>query len=203
MNFNIQNIIKNKRGFSLLEILFTISIVVMAGFLVADFVIQGFQATLFGQEQNMATQNARKVSRLVVNELREATQSEGGDYSLDTVLPQTLIFYSDIDKDNSIEKVRYFLDGSILKRGVINPSSGLYPAEDEVITDEIEYMNNKLEPVFTYYNKNNVLIADPTTNKTSIRLIHISLKINVTPTQEPNDIYVDMDVQLRNLKDNL
>lgn len=203
MNFNIQNIIKNKRGFSLLEILFTISIVVMAGFLVADFVIQGFQATLFGQEQNMATQNARKVSRLVVNELREATQSEGGDYSLDTVLPQTLIFYSDIDKDNSIEKVRYFLDGSILKRGVINPSAGLYPAEDEVITDEIEYMNNKLEPVFTYYNKNNVLIADPTTNKTSIRLIHISLKINVTPTQEPNDIYVDMDVQLRNLKDNL
>ena len=36
-----------------------------------------------------------------------------------------------------------------------------------------------------------------------VRLINVILKINVTPLVAPNDYYVETDIQLRNLKDNL
>ena len=141
----------------------------------------------------------------MVNEIREGIRSEAGNYVIDTALQQTLTFYGDIDKDDNIEKISYFLENSILKRGVIKPSGDpvIYNSDDEVITEVAYYVNNQSEPVFTYYDRNNSLIADANSSKTRIKLINISLKINVTPTITPNDYYVEMDAQLRNLKDNL
>ena len=62
-----------------------------------------------------------------------------------------------------------------------------------------QYMNNQDEPVFIYYDNNRAETADID----SIRLINIQLRINVTPWRMPNDYYVETDVHLRNLKDNL
>lgn len=196
---------KKRSGFTLLETFVVLSIATALILLGAEFIISGYRANLFGREQDMAIQNARKVNKILVNELREAVQSERGDYILDLTEDNELSFYSDIDKDNSVEKIRYFLDGTILKRGVINPVGDPleYLSLNESVTDVAEFLNNQSEPVFTYYDTNNNLIADPTTNKTIIKLIHISLKINVTPAIAPNDYYVEMDSQLRNLKDNL
>jgi len=192
-------------GFTLLEVLVVLSISTALVMLVAEFIISGYRANLFGREQDLAIQNARKVNKILVNELREAIQSERGDYILDLTEDNQLSFYSDIDKDSNVEKVRYFLDGTVLKRGLINPTGDPleYLLENETISEIAEFLNNQSEPVFTYYDTSNNIIADPSTNKTSIRLVHISLKINVTPAIAPMDYYVEMDAQLRNLKDNL
>lgn len=200
-----KEIAKNNSGFTLLETLVVLSISTALIFLGADFMIGGYKSNLFGREQDMAIQNARKVNKILVNELREAIQSERGDYILDLTENDQISFYSDVDKDNNVEKIRYFLDGTVLKRGIINPAGDpvQYLPANENITNVAEFLNNQSEPIFTYYDTNNNLIADPTTNKTSVRLIHISLKINVTPAIAPNDYYVEMDSQLRNLKDNL
>lgn len=192
-------------GFTLLEIVVVLSISTALILLVAEFIISGYRANLFGKEQDLAIQNARKVNRILVNELREAIQSERGDYILDLTDNNQLSFYSDIDKDSNVEKVRYFLDGTTLKRGLINPTGDPleYLPENETVGEIAEFLNNQSEPVFTYYDTNNNIIVNPSASKTSIRLIHISLKINVTPTIAPMDYYVEMDAQLRNLKDNL
>ncbi len=196
---------KGGAGFTMMEVLLVLGISSMVIFVAAKFLIGGFTANLFGEEQELAIKNARKVAQKMVREVREVTNSERGDYMIDVVEDQTLSFYSDIDKDNSVEKIRYFLDGTVLKRGIINPTGNPveYLSGNEIVEELAEFMNNQGEPIFTYYDTDNNIIANPVTDKAYIRLIHISLKINVTPTVAPNDFYVEMDSHIRNLKDNL
>lgn len=207
MNNKSINQIKNltNPGFTMMEILLVLGISSMVILVASLFLVRGFKSNIFGEEQGLAVRNGRKVGEKMVQEIREATNSERGDYLIDKVQEQTLSFYSDIDKDDSVEKIRYFLDGNILKRGTINPTGDpvQYLDTNELIENLAEFMNNQSEPVFTYYDANNSLITDPLTNKSDIRLINISLKINVTPTVAPNDFYVEMESQIRNLKDNL
>ena len=193
-----------KSGFTLVEIVVVIMFLGFAVSLFANFVVQGYRANLFGKEQDLAVQNGRKAAEQISEEIREASQSDRGDYILDVVAEQNLSFYSNIDSDTDIEKVRYFLDNTIFKKGVIEPSGDpVSYTGTETITDVAQYMNNQAEAIFIYYNTDNNIIADPTTNKNDVRLIRISLKINVTPEIAPQDYYVEMDAQIRNLKDNL
>lgn len=193
-----------KQGFTLIEIIVVIMLLGLAVTLFTNFVVQGYKANLFGKEQDLAVQNGRKAAEEVAKEIREAVQSEKGDYILDIVEEQNLSFYSNIDNDADIEKVRYFLDNGIFKKGIIKPSGDpITYTGTESITDVSQYVNNQTEAIFTYYDTNNNIIADPTANKNDIRLIHISLKINVNPDITPQDYYVEMDAQIRNLKDNL
>ncbi len=196
---------QNNQGFTLMETMVYVLIFVLFIIVAANFVIFGFRSTNFGFEQDSAVQQARQVIKYFSKEVRDAYQAETGDYLLDVVNPQELSFYCDYDGDGRIEKIRYFLDNTVLKKGVIEPSGDPveYNASAETISEIARYINNQTEPIFTYYDTDNNLIADPPGHKTAIRLIHMSLKINVTPQRAPNDYYVEADVQIRNLKDNL
>lgn len=195
----------NLTGFSLIEIMVVMGISSVLIFMSADFIIQGFRSSAFIYEQNMAVQNARRAQDIMVKEIRKINRAENGEYLLDTVLPQTFTFYSDVDSDGLTEKVRYFLDNSNLKKGLTHATGSPigYPAENEKVSILSNYINNQTNPIFSYYDKNNLLIANPTSNKQGVRLIEISAKINVAPERAPKDFNVEADVQIRNLKDNL
>jgi prepilin-type N-terminal cleavage/methylation domain-containing protein len=211
-NFNrwslLSNGVKERNsltGFTLLEIIVVISIFLMLAIMSSDYIIQGFRTTAFGYEQDEAVQNGRKVINSLIKEIREAAQSDRGDYLLDAVEEQNFSFYSNIDSDNNTEKVRYFLDNGVLKRGVIEPAGDPldYLPADETVSEIAQYINNQAEPMFAYYDTNYNLIANPSANKHDIRLVKVFLKINVTPERAPNDYIIQMDIQIRNLKDNL
>lgn len=196
---------KKQNGFSLLEITVVMSIFIILFFVSSDFIIRGFKSILFGYEQDSAVQNAKRITNEIIGEVRESAQSDRGDYLLDTVEEQNFSFFSDIYSDEYIEKIRYFLDSDILKKGVIEPIGDPleYLDENEMISEIAEYINNQAEPIFTYYDTNNNLIANPLANKNSIRLIRVFIKINATPEIAPRDYVVETDIHLRNLKDNL
>ncbi len=192
------------KGFTLIEVLFVLSLIVILVYLGGVFIIQGFKTTTFSTDQETAINNARETTPQITKEIREASFSEKGDYLLDIVEPQQISFYSDIDNDGQTEKIRYFLDGTILKKGVIEPTGTPpdYPPSQEQISSVAKFINNQSNPIFTYYDKDNNQISDPQTNKGDIRLIHISLKINVNPNIAPQDYFLEMSAQIRNLKDN-
>ena len=197
---------KNKiAGFSLIEIMVVMGIFSIFIIMSADFIIQGFRSSAFIYEQDLAVQNARKAQDIMVKEIRKANRAENGEYLLDTVLPQTFTFYSDVDSDGLTEKIRYFLDNNNLKKGLIHATGSPigYPAENEAVSILSNYVNNQAKPIFLYYDKNNLPIANPTSDKQSIRLIEILAEINVTPATAPKNFNVEVNVQIRNLKDNL
>lgn len=190
---------KEKLGFTLIEILVAMSITVILMLVVNNFIITGFRTNTFNSEQETAIEHARDASNDMSHEIRGANSSEKGDYALSTVSANNFVFYNDVDKDNKREKVRYFLDGRYLKRVVTEPGTNNNYTGSGVTSTLANYMNNVTEPVFRYYDSDNV----ETSIVNNIRLIRLNLKINVTPTRAPADYYVQLDVELRNLKDDL
>lgn len=205
MPINIVKFKKDRGGFTLMEILVVLSIFIILIVMGTDLMIKGLVSSAFIYEQAEAVQNGRNAADSLVKEIRKANRAETGDYLLDTVMPQQLVLYSDINSDNFTEKVNYFLDNQTLKRGVIMATGTpiQYPAVNETITSLANYINNQTEAIFTYYDKNGQPIANPAANKQNIRLINLFIKINVAPDRAPQDFILNADVQIRNLKDNL
>lgn len=190
---------KNLTGFTLIEMLISMSIFILVIFLSSNFIIYGLRWTTFGSEQADAISTARRSMEVMVKDIRGANNSEQGDYPLSRIEKDDFIYYSDMDDDGKMEKIRYYLDGSELKKVVTEPG----PANDYSLpgaTSTIAYyVNNQEEPVFVYFDSNSA----QTTDIDSVRMIRIVLKINVTPERAPNDYYAETDVHLRNLKSNL
>ena len=104
--------------------------------------------------EQLSTQNeGRKVIQDFINELRSANYSSIGAYPLSTANTQEIIFYSNIDSDTYRERVRYFLSGAILKKGVIKPTGVplSYNPVNEVITDMVRDVANTSTQLFYYY----------------------------------------------------
>lgn len=199
------NDLKTESGFTLVEILVVMSIFVFLMVTSTDFIIKGIQSSTFGFEQDTAVSNARKSLDPLAKEIREATPAATGNYSFASTTDQSLSFYANVDSDVSAEKIRYYLVGSDLFRGVTKATGSplTYPVAEETSDKVVDYINNQTEPIFTYFDTNNNLIPNPIASTSAIRMIHIRLKINVTPAIAPGDYVVDTDVQIRNLKDNL
>lgn len=197
-----------KTGFSLVEtIIFTA--VALAIFLA----VFQFGSFIFsfnrGAEENLNAQaGARRVLRTMVRELRSASPSSLGAYPLLTVGTSTLIFFSNIDSDPLKERVRYFLSGSELRRGVIKPSGQplTYNTANEQISTLIRDINNGTRPIFEYFDNTYTGTSNPLVQPvqaTNVRLIKITLVIERNPARSTGPFITETKVFLRNLKDNL
>jgi len=200
----------DNHGVSLLEVIIYIALFCIVTLIIARFVTQGFKVYTFGQEQNDAIRFAQTGIKTMVKEIREARHGDDGAYPLELANDQELIFYSDIDQDDKTERVRYFLDGTNLKKSVINPSE-TYPINysgSETIITLSEYVRNNIDPIFYYYNGG--WPADTTDNPLpaparliETKLMTVYLKINIFSNRSPDDFELESSTQIRNLKTNL
>lgn len=104
------------RSFSLIEVIVTIFIFTLIIGAVSALIVVVYRTHNYTWEQSVAIEGARKGIETMVKEIREAKDGEDGSYPIGKAGDKELIFYSDIDKDDQIEKVRYFL-------GVVNSGS--------------------------------------------------------------------------------
>ncbi len=203
---------RERRGMTMLEVLVSMSIFVVASFIIYSFVAQGYRLQRFSFESERAIATTQRGLEIMVKEIREATNSAIGAYPIISGYASALSFYADFDRDHMIERVRYFLDGTTLKKGIIEPTGNPieYVPSSEIITTLSEYVRNAetATPLFTYYDGNwpgdtvNNPLPVPA-NVKKIRLIHILIRVNIIPNQAPSDFELQSDVQIRNLKDNL
>ncbi len=204
--------IKNtNKSFSLIETIITIFIFILSLALLTSFIINIYRAYGYNLEQIQAINEARRGIDTMVREIREARYGDDGSYPVVEAGDFQFIFYSDIDQNSVTERVRYFLDGSDFKKGVVEPSGDppQYVLADETVSVLSSSVRDPgLDPIFTYYNGdwptdtvNNPL---PTlTRLTETKLMHVYLKININPNRPPDDFELESDVQIRNLKTNL
>jgi prepilin-type N-terminal cleavage/methylation domain-containing protein len=196
----LRKIIKNNySGFTLVEILVTMSILSFVVFMSGDFVVNGFKSLRFGSEFDDAVVNGRRAVESISREIRGANNSDRGDYPIALAEGQDLIFYSDIDYDGDFDRIRYFINNRTLYKVVTQPGSARDYSGVGATTTIANYINNNGQEAFIYYDGS---VAE-TSDLDNIRLIRIHLLFNVTPGIAPDDILVETDVNLRNLKSNL
>jgi hypothetical protein len=198
------------KGMSLVEALVAIAIfgIAMEGF--ALLFVKSWQNNAFIFEEGVTIAAVSRGVSSVVDDLRKVRQSDAGDYPIKSGSDFDLVVFLDIDNDEAVEKVHYFLDGTDLKRGISDPITGTpttYPAgDDEVVVIAERIVNAASDPVFSYYNKdypgdtaNNPL--DTPVAIQDVRLIKVHLLMNIDPNKAPDNINIESFAELRNLND--
>lgn len=199
-----KNFLKN-RGFTLIELMATLSIFVILTLIASNFIIKGMQLKRNSSARISATEEAHKTIKNITKEIRNSTQSDRGEYNLSKTEAFEFSFYTFVSSGNQVEKIRYFLDGKDLVKGAIAPSGEHfeYLEENETLIVAARYINNAEEPIFTYFDGNNNLMENPAENISAVRMVGIFLKINPSFREKDKDFILNTSVQIRNLKDNL
>ncbi|MBU0612636.1 prepilin-type N-terminal cleavage/methylation domain-containing protein [Patescibacteria group bacterium] len=190
---------KSKPGFTLIEIIVVVGIMGVLTTIIYQFVLQGHDLFNQSRDQALAQDTLRKVMTSVAKELRAAQNADTGAYLLANAEEQSITFYSDVDGDDSRERLRYFLSGTNFQRGIIDP-----PSADEVIETVVENIRN-IDSIFTYFDENYTGIEDPLThpiNLAEVRLVHMKFDVDIDPNLPPDQISIETSIMIRNLKTN-
>lgn len=199
-----------KSGFTLIEVVISMAIlgIFVSGLAALDRLYTDSQSILSLSSQSFNEANVGVDA--MVREIRSATHSDTGSYPLELAEDQEIIFYSNIDDDPQVERVRYFLDGNQLNRGVVDPEGEppTYNPANERVNLIISYIQNQTNPIFYYYNGD---WPNDTTNNplptpaslTDTKLVRVVLTINPKPSRPESQYTMDSFAQIRSLKTNI
>lgn len=145
---------KHKSAFTLMELLISIGIFLLAVMGVTMMARLGFRYYNFILNQADIVSNIQKSINAMSKEIRELRQADSGAFAIEDASNNQFVFYSDIDSTAEVERVRFFRSGDCLKRGITEPT-GIPPRYD-VINEQIadiscNVTNTGAEPVFSYY----------------------------------------------------
>ncbi len=206
-NIFIKNYKKDK-GFTLLEMLISLAIFSIVVGLVGTLARDTFYFEKVFSGGLTSYDEARKILQPVSSEIRAASPSSLGSYPIETATATNFAFFTDNNNDGIKERIRYFLSGNTLTRGVINPTGNplQYLSGNEVLTEVAHGLVNNSTAIFTYYDSNYTGSSTPLTQPVSVLNIHlvkITLIIDADPNRPPASVTVTTQVNIRNLKDNL
>lgn len=188
-------------------------LVTMAIFLLIMGIVGKFAKDIFNYEDIFSSgltayDEARKVLQPIASEIRSASSSSLGSYPIETTGTNNFIFFTDINNDGLKERIRYYLSGTTLMRGVISPSGSplQYLSGNETTTEIVHGVRNGSTAIFTYYDTNYSGSSSPLSAPISVfnvRLVKITLIIDDNLNKPPTAVTVTTQVTIRNLKDNL
>jgi len=116
---------KKYRGLTLIETLVALVIFMISMGAVVGFTVNIYRSYSYTFAQARAVNEARKGIQTMVKELREANMGDDGSYILEKADDYEIIFYSDVDKDDKTERVRYFIyDSKSESKTCVSYSSG-------------------------------------------------------------------------------
>ncbi|OGM96296.1 MAG: hypothetical protein A3B86_04100 [Candidatus Yanofskybacteria bacterium RIFCSPHIGHO2_02_FULL_38_22b] len=196
------------RGFTLIEILISITILSGIVFIVGMFGLDIFNFQIFLGDAFTIQQEISLTLTNMGIEVRSIGPSANGSYPIESASDSSIVFYSDIDGDTIFERVRYFVSGGYLKRGIIEPvgSPANYPLENEKVKDLTA--NVILPPIssqslFIYYGLNYDGSQNPLSAPVDVNQIRL-IKATVTADRTPQDIKSRLEyssmMMIRNLR---
>jgi len=194
---------------TLVEVL--IALAIFAAVMIA---VGTFEANTFLYQSNISgsyqtAENAQIILKTMLTELREMAPGADGSYALVNAGSTTIAFFSDADNDGTEEELSYSLIGTTLYRTMIKPS-GSPPAynlsSQSTTTLMTSIRNNGSTPVFQYfdaaYSGTSTPLSQPVTT-TAVRLVKVSLTLDLDPNRSPTPVTYSVQAGLRNLKTNL
>jgi type II secretory pathway component PulJ len=203
----ISNNKKYSRGVTLIEVVVTVGITAIIGMAIATFFTDTFKLNAIISNDLSASGDARRTIKTMTAEIRTASPSNLGTYPLESTATSSFTFYSNIDEDGLKERVRYYLEGGILKKGVIKPTGNpLAYSGAEVVTELVHNVQNGTTSIFSYYDTTYNGTSAPLSGAfaiTAVRLVRVAVGIDSDVNKDPGVRWYTTQVSFRNLKDNL
>jgi len=198
------------KAFTLVETLLVASIFLIIMIGVTGFERDTFQVNTISSGSFSTAQGAQEILRTLVVQLRSASEGSDGSYPILTAGSTTLTFFSDINGDGKKERIRYFLSGTTLEEGIMEPIGT--PLSYNNATETISYVAYNVRNlasstnIFDYYDDTYNGTSSPLTQPVSVsavRLVKVTLILDLNPNQAPLPRTYTTQISLRNLKDNL
>jgi len=184
------------KGFTLIEIFIVIFLISFLIGVVIFFVISlsnysAFFVSTLGSEKeiDMTLSN-------LAREIRSLNYSSNGAYPIEYASTTAIIFYSDIDNDGLTERIRYYLENGILKRGIIKPF-GSPPVYNQT-NEKIWNMVYNIEDFRIIYYDELLNVLNPPIENYKIKIIKVEIKTK--PIFNKPSIQSYIIVSPRNLK---
>ena len=161
-------------------------------------------------EMGQTSMAASQAVNRVVGYIREARQGDNGAYPVVSADDNDLVIFSDYDRDGQTERLHFYRSASDLLMGIREPSSG-FPityasgyGEIKTITSCV--VNDADNPIFAYYDAD--YPEDSVNNPVNtpalapdIRLVRITIHININPDRAPDNVEIRSFAEMRNLND--
>ena len=196
------------KGFTLLELLIAIFIIAL---IYNGISLLGRNLFYFnGVIQNNANSEfeIRKGFKMMSQEIRSMGLSNEGGYPLVSAASSTITFFYDLGSNGTMDKIRYYVSGNTLLKGVTMPTGNPlnFDTATETVSTVVNNIYNGSTPVFTYYDTNytgtTTALSFPVT-PASVRLVKINLLVNPNLKRSTIITPYTTQVSIRNLKDNL
>ncbi len=185
-----------------IEAMVWIALMVAAMSAIASTVLYFYRTNAYSLEQATAVTTAQRGLESTVRTIREAAFSSQGAFPIVSVAPHDFVFYADVDADPLIERVHYYLSGTTLMRGVLDPT-GTPPdyvgvESVEVVADYVRNLSVGTS-TFRYYDSLGAEVASSTTAYTAVRFVKVTLGVNVNLATLPSQLSLYSSAALRNL----
>jgi type II secretory pathway component PulJ len=196
---------RSHRGFTLLEIVITMGIVMMVGVLFMRLSRDVTDSTLRFSGELVTQAQLTNTIQVILPEIRSAAPANDGSYAILDASTSTFRFFSDIDRDGLFDQVRYFLSGTTFKKGVIKPTGSplQYVSSTESVQDLV-YNIILGSQLFTYYDKNatstNSTPLQQPLDVSQVKTVRITLVANQGTSSTPSLVGVETQATIRNLR---
>src|SRR5690606_22447906 len=105
-------------GFSLTETVVVIFVYTLVMFAVFQSIATFYKYNAYSVAQSFQVSQARRGMEILVRDIREMTFADDGTFPLAVMEDNRIGFYSDIDRDNSVEYVEYELSSTTLEKRI-------------------------------------------------------------------------------------
>ena len=192
-------------GFTLVEMVMVIAIYTLVMFAIMQSVGVFYRYNAYALAQAQQVNQARRGMDILVRDIREMTFADDGTFPLSLMEDHRIGFYSDIDRDNSVEYVEIELASTTLEKRIYN-AVGNPPVYDSV-ADETHILSTYVQNLeqststFFYFNSEGAP-ATATTTVTDVVYVEAQIIVNIDPVRDPGEFMLRSSAALRNLKEN-
>src|SRR3989344_2187611 len=197
----LYNYMETTRGMTFIEVLVWISVFTIAMLAIVSTLLSFYKTNTYTIEQADAVTYAQRALEQIVRTIREGAYSSQGAFPIVSLAENDFVFYADVDSDALIERVHYYISGTNLMRGILDPT-GDPPDYVGVETTSIiaEYVRNTAQGIslFRYYDEIGSEITNYA-NWTAVRFVTVNLAVNVNVAALPNQLTLSSSAAIRNL----
>lgn len=193
------------KGISLVETVVVVAITTMVAGSLLSAIRYFYVNNAYVFEAATSVDTARRGLATALADLREASYADDGAYPIGSAATSSITFYSDVDADGGVERVKIWRYGTTLYKVVTNAAGNppSYAGQASATTTIATYLRNGTStPLFTYYDSSGAQLSTTSTPVASVSTVAASILIDLNPNRAPQVFTLTGSATLRNLRDN-
>lgn len=196
-----------RQGMTLVELVVVIAVYVVLMGAIMSMVTGLYNNNAYTMAQAREIDTARRGIQVWTQDAREMLSSAEGAWPIAIMEPHRMAFYSDVDRDETIELVIYTLASTTLYKYTYEPTGS--PPTYSTSTPNVSYVLSEFvqnltqaSSTFLYYDTNGAELS-VSDLLTDVRYIRVGVIVNIDPIKSPGEFMLRASAAPRNLKDNL